>query len=220
MRLPLLFWRVLIAAGLALHFTTAGAQLAAGKDYSLVRPPQPTDSGAKVEVIEFFFYGCPHCNNLVPHLEAWLKRKPADVDFKRVPAIFQDSWTPLARTYYALDAMNLTDKLHVELFAAIHRQKTRLDDANAIFNWVAGKGVDRKKFEAAYNSFGVNGRVKRSMDLTRKFDIPGTPALVVDGKYLTAPGMALKSDRSIDYDRFFQIIDGLIAEARKTKGSK
>lgn len=220
MRLTLLFWRVLIAAGIALYFTTAGAQLTAGKDYTLVRPPQPTDSGAKVEVIEFFFYGCPHCNNLVPHLEAWLKRKPADVDFKRVPAIFQESWTPLARTFYALDAMNLTDKLHVELFAAIHRQKVRLDDANAIFNWAASKGVDRKKFEAAYNSFGVNGRVKRSMDLTRKFDIPGTPALVVDGKYLTAPGMALKSDRSIDYDRFFQIVDGLIAEARKTKGGK
>ena len=177
-------------------------------------------SGGKIEVLEFFWYGCPHCNNLQPSLQAWLKRKPADVELKHVPAVFQDSWLPLTRAYYTIEAMGLVGKLHQEMFATLHRQRVQLRDANAIFDWAAAKGVDRKKFADTYNSFGVNGRTQRSVELTRKFDIPGTPALVIDGKYLTAPSMTLKADRTVDYDRFFQVVDGLIAEARKGKKGK
>lgn len=223
MQLTALFLRGLAAAGLSLLMFSAGVQAAqpvAGKEYLLVRPPQPTDSGSKIEVMEFFWYGCPHCNSLQPSLERWLKTKPADVEFKRVPAVFQDSWVPLTRAYYTLEAMGLVDKLHQEMFATLHKQRVNLKDANAIFDWAAGKGVDRKKFADTYNSFGVNGRTQRSIELTRKFDIPGTPALVVDGKFLTAPSMTLKSERVIDYDRFFAVVDALIAEARKGKGSK
>ncbi len=212
-----LFFSLLFSLFIA---TAAAAQPAAGKDYTLVKLPQPTDNPAKIEVLEFFWYGCPHCNNLQSPLEAWLKRKPADVDFKRVPAVFQDSWLPLTRTYYTLEAMGLVDKLHHEIFEALHRKNVRLQDANAIFDWAASKGVDRKKFTDTYNSFGINGRTQRSVELTRKFDIPGTPALVIDGKYLTAPSMTVKADRVVDYERFFQVVDGLIAEARKAKGSK
>ncbi len=212
--------RLLLALGLSLCLIPAHAQLTAGKDYSLVKPPQPTESGNKIEVMEFFWYGCPHCNNLQPALEAWLKRKPADVEFKRIPAVFQDSWIPLTKAYYTIETMGLVDKLHQEMFAALHKQRLPMRDANAIFDWAASKGVDRKKFADTYNSFGINGRTQRSIELTRKFDIPGTPALVVDGQYLTSPSMSLKADRSVDYDRFFQVVDGLIAEARKHKGSK
>jgi len=207
----------LLMLGLA---TGAAAQLVAGKDYRLIDPPQPADSGKKVEVLEFFWYGCPHCSNLQPSLGAWLKRKPADVEFKRVPAIFQDSWIPLSKTYYALDAMGLVDKLHHEVFAAIHTKRVRLQDPKEIFDWVAGKGVDREKFVSTYNSFAVQGRTQRSIDMTRNYDIPGTPALVIDGKYLIAPSMTLKADKSIDYDRFFQAVDQLIAQARKNRGGK
>lgn len=214
------FRRILPALGLSLFLATAHAQLTVGKDYTLVKPPQPTDSGSKIEVLEFFWYGCPHCNNLQPSLEAWLKRKPADVEFKHVPAVFQDSWIPLTKAYYTIEAMGLIGKLHQEMFAALHRQRLPLRDANAIFDWAATKSVDRKKFADTFNSFGVNGRTQRSVELTRKFDIPGTPALVIDGQYLTAPSMTLKADRSVDYDRFFQVVDGLIAEARKNKGAK
>jgi len=210
--------RAFVAAVLSLLFASAHAQLTAGKDYAPVQPPQPTDSGSKIEVLEFFWYGCPHCNNLQPSLEAWLKRKPADVEFRRVPAVFQDSWVPMTRAYYTIEAMGLVDKLHQEMFATLHKQRVQLRDANAIFDWAASKGVDRKKFADTYNSFGINGRTQRSIELTRKYDIPGTPALVVDGRYLTAPSMTLKADRSVDYDRFFQVVDGLIAEARKAKG--
>lgn len=219
MQLATIFRRALLAAGLSLCLT-AQAQLTAGKDYVPVQPPQPTDSGGKIEVLEFFWYGCPHCNNLQPSLQAWLKRKPADVELKHVPAVFQDSWLPLTRAYYTIEAMGLVGKLHQEMFATLHRQRVQLRDANAIFDWAAAKGVDRKKFADTYNSFGVNGRTQRSIELTRKFDIPGTPALVIDGKYLTAPSMTLKADRTVDYDRFFQVVDGLIAEARKGKKDK
>lgn len=207
----------MLVLGLA---SSAAAQPVAGKDYRLIDPPQPTDSGKKVEVIEFFWYGCPHCNSLQPSLRAWLKRKPADVEFKRVPAIFQDSWVPLSKAYYALDAMGLVEKLHHDVFAAIHEQKIRLQEPKVLFDWVAGKGVDRQKFIDTYNSFAVQGRTQRSIDMTRNYDIPGTPALVIDGKYLTAPSLTLKPDKSIDYDRFFQVVDQLIALARKNHGGK
>jgi protein dithiol oxidoreductase (disulfide-forming) len=212
--------RVFAAAVLSLFFASAHAQLTAGKDYAPIQPPQPTDSGSKVEVLEFFWYGCPHCNNLQPSLEAWLKRKPADVEFRRVPAVFQESWIPMTRAYYTIEALGLVDKLHHEMFATLHKQRQQLRDANAIFDWAASKGVDRKKFADTYNSFGVNGKSQRSIELTRKYDIPGTPAVVVDGRYLTAPSMTLKADRSVDYDRFFQVVDGLIAEARRNRGGK
>lgn len=198
----------------------AAAQLVAGRDYRPISPPQPTDSGAKVEVLEFFWYGCPHCNSLQPALRAWLKRKPADVDFKRVPAVFQDSWVPLTKAFYSIDAMGLTEKLHHDVFAAIHEQKARLQEPKVLFDWVGSKGVDKQKFIDTYNSFAVQGRAQRSIDMTRNYDIPGTPALAIDGKYLTAPSMTLKTDRSIDYDRFFQVVDQLIALARKNHGSK
>lgn len=200
--------------------TGAAAQLVAGKDYRLIDPPQPTDSGKKVEVLEFFWYGCPHCNALQPSLAAWLKRKPADVEFRRVPAVFQDSWVPLTKAFYAIDAMGLTDRLHQDIFTAIHGKKIQLQDPKVLFDWVAGKGVDRKKFIDTYSSFAVQGRTQRSIDLTRNYDIPGTPALTVDGKYLTAPSLTLKADRSVDYDRFFRVLDQLIALARKNHGGK
>ncbi len=214
------FQRMLLALGLGLCVAAAHAELTAGKDYLVVKPPQPTESGNKIEVLEFFWYGCPHCNNLQPSLQAWLKRKPADVELKHIPAVFQDSWIPLTKAYYTIETMGLVDKLHQEMFAALHRQRLPLRDANAIFDWAASKGVDRKKFADVYNSFGINGRTQRSIELTRKYDIPGTPALVIDGRFLTSPSMTLKADRSIDYDRFFQVVDGLIAEARKARGSK
>ena len=198
----------------------AAAQAVPGKDYRVINPPQPTDSGRKIEVLEFFWYGCPHCNNLQPPLSAWLKRKPADVEFKRVPAVFQDSWIPLTKAYLTIEAMGLVDKLHHDVFSAIHEQKIRLQDTKVLFDWVAKRGVDRQKFIDTYNSFAVQSRAQRSVDMTRNYDIPGTPALAIDGRYLTAPSMTLNPDNSIDYERFFRVVDELVALARKNRSSK
>lgn len=211
--------RLIAAMILCVAAAGAGAQ-AVGRDYQVLKQPQPTESAGKVEVIEFFWYGCPHCAALQPSLHAWLKRKPADVEFRRVPAVFQDSWVPLTRLYYTLDAMGLVEKLHADVFAAIHDQKVRLQDQKVLFDWVASKGVDRQKFIDTYNSFAVQSRTQRAMDITRNYDVPGTPALVVNGRFLSAPSMTLKSDNSIDYDRFFKVLDQLIATARKSPVAK
>ena len=198
----------------------ASAQSTPGKDYRVINPPQPTDSGKRVEVLEFFWYGCPHCYALQPPLRAWLRQKPADVDFKRVPAVFDNSWVPLTWAYYSLDAMGVVDKLHYDVFAAIHEQKLRLSDSAVLFDWVAKNGVDRQKFADTYNSFGVKNRGARSIEMTRNYDIPGTPALTVDGKYLVAPSMILKPDGSVDYERYFQVLNQVIAMARKERAGK
>jgi len=197
----------------------AAAQVA-GKDYRVIDPPQPADSGARVEVLEFFWYGCPHCNNMQPSLKRWLKRKPADVEFKRVPAVLSESWIPHTRLFYTLEALGLTDRLHQDVFAAIHEQQLRLQDPRILADWIAKRGVDRQKFMDAYNSFGIQSRVQRAIEMTRNYNIPGTPAVTVDGKYLTAPSMTLKPDNSIDYDRYYQVLDQVIAISRKSRVAK
>ena len=201
-------------------------QLVAGKDYQSLKTPQPTASGTNIEVLEFFWYGCPHCDHLQPALHEWLKRKPADVTFRRQPAAFQDSWVQLARTYYAIDAIDATDKLHSEIFNAIHRTKalnpaTLFKDQNPLFDWVATQGVSRQKFVEAYNSFAVATKAQRTIDITAAYDITGTPSLVIDGRYLTAPSMIPpKANNTVDYELFFKTVDQLIAMARKNRGGK
>ena len=215
--------RLIPLAAFLVALAAAGAALAQpvpGKDYRLIDPPQPTDSGNKIEVLEFFWYGCPHCNALQPPLRNWLKKKPADVEFKRVPAVFADSWLPLTRAYYTLETMGVVEKLHYDVFAAVHEQNVRLSDPKVLFDWVAKRGVDQQKFSDIYNSFGVQSRARRSVDLTKQYDPPGTPALTVDGKFLVAPSMVLKPDNSVDYERYFQVLDQVIAIARKARAGK
>jgi thiol:disulfide interchange protein DsbA len=198
----------------------AAAQPVPGRDYSVINPPQPTESGKRVEVLEFFWYGCPHCNALQSPLRVWLKSKPADVDFRRVPAVFADSWIPLTWTYYTLDALGAVEKLHYDVFEAIHEQRIRLSDPKVLFDWVERHGIDKQAFAQAYHSFGVRSRGMRSIEMTRAYDIPGTPALVVDGKYVVAPSMILKPDkRSVDYERYFEVLDQVIARARQERAA-
>ena len=211
--------RLMVAvACLALAAGAASAQ-GTGKDFQPINPPQPTSSGNKVEVIEFFSYACPHCHSLQPSLSAWLKRKPSDVEFRRIPAVFQDSWIPFAQLYYTLEAMELVDKLHHDVFTAIHSQKVKLQEPKALFDWAASKGVDRQKFMDTYNSFSVRSLTQRAADTTRRYNVPFTPALVVDGRYLTGPSMTSPGN-TIDYDRFFKVLDQMVAGARKKTGAK
>ena len=210
-------WLRALAAAITLSFIAGGALAQAPvekKDYVRVTPPQPTDSGNKVEVIEFFSYACPHCATLEGPLNAWLKKRSADVEIKRVPVVFQPAWAPFAQLYYTLEAMNLVDKLHGEVFKAVHDQRLKLQDPKVMADWVASKGVDRKKFEDAYNSFSVQSRTKLSNDMSRRYAIEFTPAMVVNGRFLTAPSMT-STGNNVDYNRFFQVVDQLIATTRK-----
>ena len=209
---------------LALATTSAAAQVA-GKEYRALPLPQTANSGKNVEVIEFFWYGCPHCNNMQAPLDAWLKTKPAGVIFKRQPAAFDKDWLQLARAYYTIEAMGLVDKLHLPLFAAIHDKRelnprALIKDPAPLFDWVSKQGVDRQKFIDTYNSFGVNARTQRTITVTSNYDVPGTPALIIDGRYLTAPSLVLNPDNSLNYPRFFQVLDQLIAKARQSRAGK
>jgi thiol:disulfide interchange protein DsbA len=143
------------------------------------------------------------------------------VELKRQPAAFNDTWVQLARTYYTIEALGLVDKLHGEVFAAIHVQN-KLDprimfkDQTTLFDWVATKGVDRKKFVDTYNSFSVASKAQRTKDITAAHDITGTPALVVDGRYLMSPGNFMGGN-SVDYARFFTAVDQVIAMVRASR---
>ena len=159
----------------------ADAQL--GKDYSLLNPAQPTGT-KKIEVLEFFFYGCSHCFHLHPLLSAWEKTMPKDVELTFVPTIFRDSWEPMANTFYALESMGQQQQLHDALYRAWNEENLALTDADKIADFVAKHGVDRVKFTAAYNSFSMQSKVTRAKQMIRSYNISGTPTLVVDGKYV------------------------------------
>lgn len=195
----------------------ASAQPVAGKDYQVLKPAQPVSTGKNIEVLDFFWYGCGGCNQLQAPLHAWLKRKPADVTLRRQPAAFQDSWVQLARTYFTIEAIDAVDKLHPEVFNAIHKTKvlnpaTLSKDPKTLFDWVATKGIDRQKFESAYKSFGVDSKAKRTMDITSTYNIASTPTLVIDGRFIITPQGS--------YDQFFKQVDQLIDIARKSRGGK
>ena len=219
------FWKLAAVTVFAVASTAAQAQLTAGKDYQAITPPQPTPPGKTIEVLEFFWYACPHCSQLQPSLQAWLKNKPADVAFRSQPAAFDESWTQLARTFYAIDTVGATEKLHPEVFAAIHKSK-KLDpkvlakDPKSLFAWVGEQKVDVKKFTDAYNSFTVVSKTQRTVDITSAYGVSGTPSIAVDGRYLIAPAMVPTKANAVDYARFFNNVDQLIAMARANRKGK
>jgi len=176
--------------------------------------PQPVTTGERIEVIEFFWYGCPHCYNLQPALDAWIKRKPADVEIRRIPAAFRDSWLPHARIYYTLEALGETARLHHAVYSALHRNKESLMSAQETADWAARNGIQPTQWLTAYNSPEVGRKVEASKDLTKAYAVPGTPSLVVDGRYLTSSGMAESMPGVI------QTLEGLIVMARERRGGR
>lgn len=178
------FIRHILAAFALLCAVQVHAEVVAGKDYKVLNTPLPTSSGKKVEVLEFFFYGCSHCYHLHPQISAWEKRKPKDVELQYVPAIFNESWEPMARTFYALEAMGKLKSLHDALFQAWNVDFVDLRDEAKITDFLAKHGVDRAKFGAAYNSFSMQNKIVRSNQLVQGYGVRGTPTIAVDGKYV------------------------------------
>ncbi|MFA5628231.1 MAG: thiol:disulfide interchange protein DsbA/DsbL [Thiohalomonadaceae bacterium] len=161
----------------------------------------------KVEVVELFWYGCGHCYAFEPHLHDWLQRKPANVEFIRVPAVFNSgAWRLHARAYYVAEVLGLTDKIHSAMFKAIHEEKKPLNNEQQLARLFAGFGVDEKKFKETLNSFGVEMKVNRATLLTERYGIDGVPALVVAGKYRTDGPMAQT------YQGMLQVVNHLVAE--------
>ncbi|HJV83933.1 MAG TPA: thiol:disulfide interchange protein DsbA/DsbL [Noviherbaspirillum sp.] len=193
-----------------------------GVDYRVLDKPQSTDSGKKVEVTEFFWYSCPHCNAFEPDLEAWVKKQGDNIVFKRVPVAFRDSMIPQQKLYYALEALGKVDDLHVKVFNAIHVQHQRLDTDNSIADFVAKNGVDKKKFLDVYNSFGVQSKAKRAAQLQQDYQVDGVPLVAIDGRFLTSPSIvgATMGNRpeAVLFEATLQVMDALVAKVAKEKG--
>lgn len=204
-------WRVVMAAilatlGLGLALAAGAGELQQGRDFRLIDPPLPV-AGNRIEVTEFFWYGCPHCFDFEPVLKPWAAKLPADVIFRRVPAVFPNNkWTPGARLYYTLEAMNLLETLHAEAFNAVHVDRQRLDDGKVLLEWLGKKGVDTAKFSEAWASFGVQSRVQQAGKLTEAAGLTGVPSVMVHGRYL-----ALTQG---NYDDLLANIDQLVARVR------
>ena len=179
--------------------------------YTELKPQQPTESGSKIEVLEFFWYGCPHCYNLEPFIEAWQKKLPADVQFRRVPAILSEEWERDGAIFYTLDAMNLLDKLHRPLFDAIHRDRLRTGNQQALAEWLKKQGVDDKRFFDTMKSMGVDAKLRRATQLTLAYRINGTPAMAVQGRYTVGAEQGRSQQGMLD------TVDYLVGIARKQK---
>ncbi|GAB2181278.1 thiol:disulfide interchange protein DsbA/DsbL [Denitratisoma sp. agr-D3] len=197
----------------ATAFAATAAEPQEGKDYVTLNPAVPGDSPGKVEITEFFWYGCPHCYHFEPTFNQWAKKQAKDVTVRFIPAPLNPSWTPGAKLYYALDALGLQDKLRNDIFAAIHTERQLSpNDERGFAAWLGKKGVDTAKFAEVYGSFSVQSKVQRAGQLSNAHKIDGTPSVVIAGKYriVEPAGMAP--------EHFMQVADALVAKARKEIG--
>lgn len=179
-----------------------------GKQYLRLKNVAPATAGSKIEVIEFFSYGCPHCADLEPEMQAWIKTLPPDVSFRRVPVMFQDRWVILGKIYYTLDALGVEQRLSPEVFKAIHKGGANLATEKAFFEWAAANGLDRKKVEDMYNSFAINGKMNKAKTEAQQYNVQSVPMIVVDGKFMTA------SDKVGTHSALPPAINALVAKAR------
>lgn len=174
-----------LAAALLFGAGSAQAQLAAGRDYTPINPPQVTDNPAKIEILEFFSYGCPHCKEFHPVIGKWAARLPPDVVLKRVPVSFgRAQWFNLSRLYYAAEAIGEMGRLDDAAFVALHEKNVKLYDDETIKQFAVQQGVDGRKFAEAYNSFAVQSKARRGDQMAQTYKISGVPAIAVDGRYL------------------------------------
>ena len=185
----------------------------AGRNYDVLNPSLPVDAPAgKIEVLEFFWYGCIHCYNFEPTVNLWLKGAAPDIAFRQVPAIFNDRWKHDAQIYYSFEAMGALPKVHQPLFDAIHKSKLETTNRKAFDEFLGKQGVDLKKFEEAFKSFGVQSKMKRAYQTTRAYRVDGTPSLAVHGTY------TITADQGGSAKGMFAVADYLADTIRKNKG--
>ncbi len=209
--------RTLIAAFALAPWLRPGAlraQPRAEADYSVLREALPAETPGKIEVIEFFWYGCPACYQFEPLVEAWIPKLPAEAQFRRVPAVFNARWARDASLYYAFEALNLVEKLHRPLFDAIHKDRLRTDSQEAMAQWLERRGVEPKKVEEAAASFGVQSKLRRSTQLAAAYRIDGTPTLAVHGRY------TIKIEQARTFENMIATADHLVGLARKSLAAK
>lgn len=204
---------LLLSSALLPAIASAQQPVRADIDYRVIKP-QPVAVADRIEVIDFFWYGCPHCNNLQPALERWVGNKPADVLVRRIPAILRDSWAPHARIYYTLEALGEVERLHQRVYHGYHVEELHMSKPEVMSAWAQRNGIDRERWEQAYDSPEVRRKVEEAAKLTRAYQVTGTPSLVVNGRYLTSGSMAESLNRVVD------IVDGLVHKVRSEAGMR
>ena len=183
--------------------------LATAQRYMELKPPQPTEAGGKIEVVEFFWYGCPHCFSLEPEVVKWAKNAPKDVVFKRIPAFPNDNWGQAAQIYYTLEAMGILEQNHQKVFDAWHKENKNLANRRIREEWLKANGIDVAKYNEMEKSFSVASKLQRAKQLSANYKVDGVPRVYVNGKYYTEPASAGGNER------VFPVVDQLIAMARK-----
>ncbi len=181
-----------------------------GKDYDRVIPPLPGGSDGKVEVVELFWYGCPHCFKFEPFVKQWREEKPDYIEFKQFPAIFSNPvWKLHAKVFFTAEILGVSDKIHTAMFDALHIKRLRMRDKDSIMQLFEQFGVDKDKFKKTFDSFAVNAKVNRAQDLSKKYGIDGVPAIIVNGKY------SIDAGKAGSYERMLEMADYLAEKEKR-----
>ncbi len=199
---------------LFLFFTLATITTASQAEtlgYELITPAQPTQNQDKIEIIEFFWYGCPHCYSFEPVLTEWLKTKPDNVEFIRQPAIFSSLWGKHAKAFFTAEALGVLDKVHTDLFDAIQNKKQKLTSEDQLATFFVARGVDETEFRNTFNSFLVDAKLRQAKSMAPRYGITGVPAIVINGKYKTSGPLAGSQDK------ITAVMDRLILKESQTK---
>ncbi|MEO8630819.1 MAG: thiol:disulfide interchange protein DsbA/DsbL [Betaproteobacteria bacterium] len=198
---------VMLLALMLLFASAAGADLMEDVDYRVI-PKQSLSATERIEVVYFFYYGCQWCYRFEPYINEWLKHKPVDVSFRRIPALRNTKWITLTRAYYAYDSLALLPRLHAKTFQAFHESDVDLTSESGLFDWVARQGVKRELFEDTFHSEEISTQMLQSRALTSAFQIDSTPSVAVDGRYISDSGMTGGAAQLMD------AVDGLVRMAR------
>ena len=210
-KLVTFFIAVITTIALTAFTTTSvmAAPFVEGQHYMPITPPQPTSSKDKVEVVELFWYGCPHCYRLEPYVKRWLKKKPKNVKFVRMPGVLNPQWEIHARAYYAAEVLGVVEKIHAPMFEAIHEKKNRINNEAAIMALFKQHGVSENDFKKAFKSFAVETKLRRAKDMGRRYGARFVPAIIVNGKYLTGAQSAGGNSK------VFKVVDQLVKQESK-----
>lgn len=212
--------KLLSALMLLASFNVLGADPQLGKDFDKTLQAIPTDTPNKIEVTEVFWYGCIHCYHMDPILNAWVKKLPADVTFKRVPGLPQPAWAPMAKAFYAMEDLKLSDKLHTALFDAINKDKTlNPSDEAAAIDWMTKKsGLDKSKVEASFKSFSMNNKLNQAAQVFRASGATGVPSFIINGQFITSSTMAGGNEQALKTAEY--IIANIRADKAKAAPAK
>jgi thiol:disulfide interchange protein DsbA len=201
----------LLAWAFALLAGAASAQIQLGHQFQRVEPPRPAAADGRIEVIEFFYYGCPVCYETQPVLSRWLGTAPEYVSLSRVPALSTEAWEPFAKLFYTLETLGQVDRLHWPVYDHFHFEDVKLNDEKVMVDWAVRNGIDRRKFVETYGSSGVAAKVAQARALLKAYDVRGVPTFVIDGKFLTSARLAGGTQQVI------QVVDHLVKLAREER---